>query len=525
MYIDLVYNKGPEWYASQHIAVKGEAIDPKGKYLTRQELWAYFSTVHTGEEFVESLKKLNGIFSVVIANRKENKIWASVDRLRNYPLFYTVKDHRLFLSDQIEQLAFHTHSQAIDKCAERIMASFGYTLGKTTLLENVFQLRAGEYLIYENNHLSTGLFYDPFALKAVNLTREQLKEIVRNLLLELGKRVCTVLNNRPAALPLSGGWDSRLIALLLKLNNFTDVICFTYGKSGHPEACKSKRVAEKLGFAWKMIDYTPFITEDYLHTKDFLAYVDFIGNGVSFPYLQEYFAARYLDKELKLPKNTVLLPGHSGDALAGSHLFPDMERFDSLADFYTKISRKSGRQLMLSAKEKKFLADSVASNLYYKETPYLTHMLHETWLTWERQAKQTVNSAKVWNYFGYYYHLLLWDNELTDFFFSLPFKYKVYKNLYNEVLEELFIENDILPEDESTRMYHRQQQKKFLKYKIKPYLDFLLRFKPVHEPYDFFYFKELIEPVKNELAVVPHSNEYNAYLTAWYIEYFKKKRQ
>ncbi|MCC8095458.1 MAG: asparagine synthase C-terminal domain-containing protein [Tannerellaceae bacterium] len=517
MNICLVYNKGFKWYSEENIYVKGKVFNFLGKLLCAQSMCHYFKNVVDEKGFVDGLKKINGIFSVLKINEKEKEVWMATDRLRNFPLFYTIQKKMLYISDNIEELSWLTGRIEMDEEAEKCVCSFGYTIGKKTLLKDIFQLRAGEYLVYKKGEIKTG-FYHP--IPEVSF-KEEYKVSLKKLFLEVGERMCRALENRPVALPLSGGWDSRLIGLLLKLNGYKNVFCFTYGNPHQSEALRSEQVAKRLGYEWIMIDYKPYVKENYLQSEKFLHYVDFVGAGISFPYLQEYFAARYIKEIVRLPSQTLFLPGHSGDTLAGSHFFPDMKSFSSPMEYANKNYRKNGRLCMLSRAEKQALLHSMVRHIP-AERNILSHLLHDYWLTEERQAKQIVNSAKVWNYFGYEYLLPLWDEELTQFCLSLPFEQRLYKKLYNEVLEELFAENNLLLDNESASGYIRQRKKGFLKQKIKDSAGFLFTCMPKREHYDFFYFHELLEPVRK--ALPPQSvQEINGWLSTWYVSYFKKK--
>jgi len=517
MNIHLIYHEGSSWYSEGNIHVKGRVFNSSGQLLYGKSLWNWFADVTEEADFLCKIRELNGAFSVVMEDKTNGIVRVAVDRLRNFPLLYTQEGHTFLISDSIDKLSQVSRKTTMDPEAENCLRSFGYTLGRSTLIKDIYQLRGGEYLLFDGTKYKTGFYREIPTLQFEGEYKAELKK----LFLKLGKRICTALEGRPVALPLSGGWDSRIIALLLKLNGYKDVFCFTYGNPDQSEAYRSEKIAGKLGYSWHIIDYHPFLKENYLHTESFRKYVDWVGNGISFPYLQEYFAARYLKEEMKLSSRTIFLPGHSGDALGGSHFFPDMEHSSSLMDYAHKNYRRNGRLLLHSSKDKQAVLQCMVNHIS-PERKVLTHLLHDYWLTEERQTKQIVNSAKVWNYFGYEYMLPLWDEELTTCCLSLPFECRLYKKVYNEVLEELFLENDLLLENESAAIYTARQKKAFFRQRIKTYIGFFLRFFPKKDRYDFFYFEELLEPIRQELPPIP-ANELNAWLSAWYAFYFKNK--
>lgn len=510
--IKLTHNKGYRWYTSSGISVKGTAVYGAEQLLSGKELADYFATVETAEAFEQKLLPLDGSFSVVIHKRKE--VFAAVDRVRNFPLFYSITSGHLLLADDIHTFMSRQDLRINDRAA-LYMRAFGYTPGKETLIGNVSQLMAGEYIHYTRDAMAHRPLRFLSSLAEYSRGREAAKEEFRAVLKDLTQTLARQIGNRPVALPLSSGLDSRLIGWMLKEGGVKEVFCFTYGNRDSREVAGSKEIAERLGFEWLFIDYEPYIGEDYIHTPLFREYADYCGNGVSFPYIQEYFAARYLKEELQIPGDTVFLPGHSGDTLGGSHLFPDLEQFTSRIDLAEKIYRLKGKQVTLGRKERKQVIRQLAACINPSVSGF-SHRAHDLWNIIERQAKQTVNSAKVWDFFGYEYLLPLWDAGFSDFLLSLPFEYRVYKNLYDEVLTELFAESNLLSEEAPVTPLQLKEQA-YLRMRVKDFCPLLARLRRKKNPSsDFFYFRELLEPVLRELPGL-RMNENNAALTEWYI--------
>jgi asparagine synthase (glutamine-hydrolysing) len=136
--------------------------------------------------------------------------------------------------------------------------------------------------------------------------------------LDAGKNVCSFLAGRTAVIPLSGGFDSRLIAVLMKKLNYENVICFTYGRKTN-EVEISQSVASKLGFKWYFVDYDAIDYIGFTKDEQFLTYAFEYSGAYSMVYLQEYFAVKYLKENNLIPEDSVFLPGHSGDYLGGSY--------------------------------------------------------------------------------------------------------------------------------------------------------------------------------------------------------------
>ena len=107
---------------------------------------------------------------------------------------------------------------------------------------------------------------------------------------------------------------------MLKRLGVDDVICFSYGQKGSYEAEISKKVAEVLGYRWYFVEYTNDKWYQCCHSFEMAAYNQYAGNFVSLPHIQDFLALQELQKEGKIPKKSVFIPGHCGNLIAGDCL-------------------------------------------------------------------------------------------------------------------------------------------------------------------------------------------------------------
>ncbi|MDI2587661.1 asparagine synthase-related protein [Psychrobacillus sp. NEAU-3TGS] len=133
----------------------------------------------------------------------------------------------------------------------------GYVTGKNTLYTNVKQIQAGEYLVFDkkNKELRTSHYFKFHHGEYSKKNQDELVEELDQVHVRVFQRLIDSLEGRPAILPLSGGYDSRLIAVMLKRLGYENVICFTYGLCSNWEVKISKMVAEQLGFKWIFVPY------------------------------------------------------------------------------------------------------------------------------------------------------------------------------------------------------------------------------------------------------------------------------
>ena len=520
--IHLTKDKISKWHHKNGIYATGYLFAPDGKLYRSDELCAYFDKTETESDFKKKLLSANGTFSVIIQN-KQSALWIATDRLRYFPLFYRKKNDDLVVSDEITDLFEPNEYRELDEESCLAFRGLGYTLGKKTLLKDIFQIQAGEYIVYDNHNIVQSFYYQHFS-EIKDISFDVAKEKLKNILKNVGKRMSAFLCNRQILLPLSGGLDSRLIAYMLKKEGVENVLCFTYGKKeGNPEWQYSRETSAKLGFKWLFIDYTLINDTEYHRQKQFISYYQYAAQYVSKFYFTQYFAADYLTEKMKFPLESVILPGHGGDFFSGSHLRPYMKNY---TEIYTiakdlQISHFHTNGLIeTSIKEK-----NIIKNLIQTELTDISPLFNniENWDLKERQAKYIFNSNKLWEYRGMDCYMPLCDNELMDFFVSLPFEYRINQKLYKTVLYELFAEFNInFPRDiKESEADAIQLIKMFIK-RIFPFL----RKKQDIFFYDYFDLKRFSQPILKELEETDNKRKilsFNGIFSEWYLLQIKKK--
>jgi asparagine synthase (glutamine-hydrolysing) len=514
---NLRHNKNRAWFASDSIFAKGYLFASDGTLYQDEGLLKYFSVVDSEELFAKRIKEANGCFAVLIS--KGNKALIAVDRIRSFPLFYISKNGRTYITDEIESLANVTHlMNSEDKKNE--FAYLGYTTGRSTLIQDVYQIQAGEYMVVDKESYVSVLYHT--YIDEINIERkyEEWKAGLKKIITNVGKRLVTLIDGRPVAIPLSGGYDSRLIAYLLHKEKYERVLCFTYGKPvENAELKHSKTVADRLGFEWCFVDYMIHGDKNYINDPVFLDYCKYITQFSSCYFYQEFPAIQYLIKENRIPSDAFFIPGHSGDFIAGSHLRSFMRRYSDKNKIAIDLLNAHFQGKRVVWKDRKKILSSLVNQLTEFSPQKISFQEIENWDLKERQAKYIVNSAKIWEYFGFSYCLPLWDTELMDYFSSMPFDYKLGKMLYDDVLRELFTEEGISFEDDFCLADAIHPCLDELKNGVKRYLPFI-RKKPNLWRFDSVGFKYVMEALMQELHAKGLDKDlcsYNGASFAWYL--------
>jgi Asparagine synthase (glutamine-hydrolyzing) len=517
--IDLTYNKGYKWFGKEYrLFVKGFIFDKEEHLLRGEDLLNYFSAIDSFDEFKNKLSEANGIYSVII--QKENSIWAAIDPARNFPLFYYQDEKNFYITDNPDTFRKHNIPFEIDKDSEIIFTYSGFTSKHKTLLKNISQLVAGECILVQDNKVKHEFHTQFLTNTFTNKTRTELKEELKKALDGVGKRMVQVLDNRPVAIPLSGGYDSRLVAYLLRKNNYSNVICFTYGFNDCIELDNARKTADNLNYEFYLSDYEKQkeikLSEDSLY----LEYVDFATNYSFRLEDQDYFAVKELKEINKLSPDTIFIPGHSG-AIAGHLLSQDMGNDDfsfvnhALTNVFSLVYPQK-KELKIIEKEIRFLDE--------KQSAYPPYLVYENW-RYQTTTALAFNSSRIWEFFGFEYLIPLWDKALYNFFMQVPLEHKYDKNLFKETLSELFEEYSISFLKQEIEPSKRTIKRVALNHKIKNAFPFLKRFVNPDKLDTIgarYYLSTLIKELKDSGSYRKYLN-LNGVLSAWYIMKLKEK--
>lgn len=504
-----------KWYNNEKIWVTG-FIRIGNRYLKNTELLNHFSEIETITDFEQALKTANGQFSVII--KTPDEIWAATDRLRNIPLFYTKLNNTNIISDDCYCLAEMKSEKRFNPDAVDCFLMAGHVINNLTLIDSIFQIEAGEYVILGNS-VTRKFYYDSTFDPIIEKDFTSLATELNSVILNVFEAHFKALSDNFIAISLSGGFDSRLVAAMCAKYHPKNVICYTFGRRNNQEVAPAEEIAKRLGFKWIFIEYNSGRIEGFMDDKNFKEYYPYASNLSGMFYMQDYFAVKYLKENKLVPDNCVFIPGFSGDMLAGGHLTPKMckkqgKNFlakEIFKEFFSLVNLKREKQFNLI----KLIEDKIPSG------EFEFWKVFETWDQKERQAKFIINSARVFSFFGYNYVLPLFDSVLIDFFSGLPFQFKLDKNLYDYVLTEIiFTEFNLnLPNELNPRPSQKAFQRQ--KEKIKPFvpnkiLNILLKKQsPVF--YDEIT-QTMLEGIDHRQIIRPRqSNYYNSYITQWYL--------
>ena len=202
---------------------------------------------------LDAVSKFNGMFSIVIYDKKVNKIFLIRDRAGVKPLFYYYHDGLFMFSSELK--AFHKHpsfKKILDKKALSLFFQHGYILEPYTIFTYAKKLRSGHYLEFEINNFSVVEkkywdVIDCFKKKTINIEFSEVANHAEKLLKSSFKY--RMVSDVPVGIFLSGGYDSSLVTTLLQSETSKKIKTFTIGfeETDFDESIFAKNISDYLG--------------------------------------------------------------------------------------------------------------------------------------------------------------------------------------------------------------------------------------------------------------------------------------
>jgi len=499
----------------------------EGKLFRDEEAILHFLDLHNKNN-IQEINKLSGIFTILIV--EDSKLFVYSDITNYLPIFFIHINEEWKISDDWHYLLKEKGVFNINRQEEAGFLCSGFVSGNATLDDEILKTKSGQVAIIENDKLYFKTIYSFLPQFFFPNKIDDLVGHGTNIFISAGKRLINYLNGRTAVVPLSGGFDSRLILSILKLNNYEDVICFTYGKKTL-EVEISKKVAEKLNYKWYFVDYEQITYDGFVQDEEFKDYAFKYANGYSMVYLQEYFALKYLQENNLIPKNSVFLPGHSGDFLGGSYVNrtvritkhnSDIAKHIEQKYYFFKKKSKKEKRAIVKCLNNEFVNQKFVNLKIDKFYPYV-----EDWDVKEKLSKFIARSSYVFTYFGHEHIFYFWDKELVEFWKSMPYNFREGKFLYDKILSEKFFKPlgvyfEKAEIKTSSFFVAYQQIKDFIRYFF-PWKYVLKRM----QSSDWINYYALTgemekELVKKGLKPLRKFKTFNAVICRWYVEKLKE---
>jgi asparagine synthase (glutamine-hydrolysing) len=314
------------WYPVTVAEREGSIICIDGRVYGKEagavidEAIALSRAVHRGGD--EALARLarwqldtDGDFNICIRDRESGGICIFTDALGRLPLYYREDGSRIFVSREIRFITSLTGTVAMDPAGISEYLLFGYPLGRRTIYEGIFRLPPASIVHIPGSGSAAAVaqsYHFNFEVKdaaqgdlhaAASNLADMFQTAVRNRMRREGATVVT----------LSGGLDSRIVAAALKREgaDFANATFVDHFKDFDPDTEIARRIAEALGYPWKLFRLDPPTGSDAIKLLELKSGTNFLGMAFSLP-LFERMRSIYGDR----------LTIFSGDG--GDRVLPDL---------------------------------------------------------------------------------------------------------------------------------------------------------------------------------------------------------
>ena len=422
-----------EWRVSElenrrSLRLKGQCyLDEKA--LDSNSLAVHLDKNESLDDLMFVLAQLNGFYAWV--EESDGCVRAAVDHIRSRPLFYACVDDCFYLSDDADWLRIQVKDYEMEPIACEEFQAAGYVTSKNTLFRHVKQLQAGECLVANevNGHIQVETYQYYLFLHFEPLKYNE-SILLKELYQVTDKSIQTLIdyaNGRQIVIPLSGGYDSRLIATMLKRSNYKNILTFTYGQKGNKESKYSKQVADSLKLDWIFVDYNKTMWREFWSNKMRWEYQRWASGGASLGHIQDFLAVKYLKENRMIDLSCIFVPGHTGDFVSGGHIPAVVynKNIFSQNELITEIIDKN-YNLTSGLFEKKGIIGKILAT-FSGDLLRLDGLnsvefanMYELWEWRERQAKYICNSVRVYEFFGLDWWMPLWDKRFIGFFSNVP---------------------------------------------------------------------------------------------------------
>lgn len=397
--------------------------------------------------------ELTGFFAAVV--RLPESTALVCDTARSVPLYFSESA----VSDVGTELAA-ADPATYDPVAASEFALTRYVTGGETLHPDVRAVGAGEVVVLPDDcseiertrhgrYRPTAETGDPGVDTA---HRRDLLDRFGDVVGAVFDRVAAVADGRPVAVPLSGGWDSRLIATEL-VDRGVEVVAFTFGAAGHADVEVSRDVADALGIEWHWVEYTTERWHDWYHADARRAYHDYAFGFDSLPFLAEWPAVHELTESGALPEDALVCPGHTvatpservPAAWVGDETVTRDDLIDHVLDSHYALwewddpafrERFAARIADIAGIDRS--DDGGRSDDAAPIGGGEAAAAYEQWEWATRMTTFTNADCRLYEWFGFDRWLPLWDPEYVAFWASLPLSVRHDKALQRRYTRERF---------------------------------------------------------------------------------------
>lgn len=317
----------------------------------------------------------------------------------------------------------------IDEAAKVEFLMTGFMPGNSTLSPHIKQVQAGSYVHIKISDAAVtvdeAFYYQYSHTNYYDADKNELLNSFGNVLTNIFTRIARIAKGRQLVIPLSGGYDSRYIALMLKHMGYNNIVTYTYGKVGGEEAKISQYIAQKLGLPWYFVEYTADRWKSMYSSNTIKQFYQYASNMNSLPHIQDYPAIICL-KENVLADDAIFLPGISADLNTGGFfekypwIYNESANLEALKHLILYYSYELAPWNICDQNTHDTVVQRLDIILESQYSQILAWEAFERWVAVEKVAKFVLNSVRAYEFVGFNWWTPYWDIEFVDFWYNVP---------------------------------------------------------------------------------------------------------
>ncbi len=274
----------------------------------------------------ETLKKLSGMFAIILWDQHDKKVTLIRDFMGKKPLYVGWAGNDILMSSELK--AFHTHPDfpaLVNPDHQALYFKYACVPAPYSIYKNVWQVEPGSLITLDINGLSTGQHLLPFMEKywdAKDIVKQNAAERKKPLsdneaISQFEALLSTCISERmisdvPLGAFLSGGIDSSAIVALMQKQSTKPVKTYSIGfeVEGFNEAEFAKNIATHLGTHHHELYVTP---------KEALDVIPKLADIYDEPFADISQIPTFMVCQFARQHVTVALSGDGGDEMLGGY--------------------------------------------------------------------------------------------------------------------------------------------------------------------------------------------------------------
>jgi asparagine synthetase B (glutamine-hydrolysing) len=233
--------------SEQTLHIWGLVVHPR---LSGDALWRWLlERIEEGDR--SSFTELLGSFALIVYTPTPRRVTIITDAIGSRPLFWRIaSDGELILgSDALILKEHRLCGAAVDYDAVATWLMYGYNCTGRSLFGGLSALPPAAVTEFHQGQVHSFSYLDPDYGTAVS--QNDLPDCLFELVAESTRAWLQAVPN--LTLPLSGGFDSRLLAALYCRERGADTTAYTL-RLTHAEATTAKAIAAALGLRWQIVE-------------------------------------------------------------------------------------------------------------------------------------------------------------------------------------------------------------------------------------------------------------------------------